>query len=135
MQGCFTLTEKLRTVTIYPSASTTWVRTCSQGYFGHCCDVMHASGHFLLTNLLMKHLLQSRDARVITVSSITHDVSGIDWEFVRSQDGDLSSAERYFLSKLANVLFAQELARRCSGKNKNSVSIILCYMYIHGRIT
>ena len=63
----------------------------------------------------MDHLLQSRQARVITVASIVHEVKCFDWDFIREQKGDMSSADRYYLSKLANILFAKELAKRCRG--------------------
>lgn len=71
-------------------------------------------GHFLLTNLLMDLLQQSAPARVITVSSLYHIFGFIN-------KNDLNSEKHYFRwlayaqSKLANILFARELAKRLEG--------------------
>ncbi len=68
---------------------------------------------FLLTHLLLPKLELSTQGRIVTVSSIAHSRGKLDFS-------DLQS-ERYFhgytayaTSKLANVLFAYEMARRLS---------------------
>jgi retinol dehydrogenase-14 len=69
---------------------------------------------FLLTNLLLDRLTQSAPARVVTVSSNAQAQGRIDFEDLqgmKSYDG----AEAYSQSKLANVLFSYELARRLQG--------------------
>lgn len=69
---------------------------------------------FLLTHLLNGLLLQSAPARIVTVSSITH--INCPWD-----PGNLQGEKRYdgrnaySLSKLANVLFTVEVARRFEG--------------------
>jgi NAD(P)-dependent dehydrogenase (short-subunit alcohol dehydrogenase family) len=69
---------------------------------------------FLLTHLLNGLLLQSAPARIVTVSSITH--FNCPWD-----PGNLQGEMRYdgrnaySLSKLANVLFTVEVARRFEG--------------------
>ncbi|MFC6079803.1 SDR family oxidoreductase [Sphaerisporangium aureirubrum] len=66
---------------------------------------------FLLTNLLLNRLRQSAPARVVTVSSNAHLMGRIDFDDLqgeRSFDG----GRAYSQSKLANVLFTYELARR-----------------------
>lgn len=69
-------------------------------------------GHFLLTNLLLERLRASR-ARVVVVASGNHDKArGIDWEAVRRPTASVTGLPEYGVSKLANVLFAAELARR-----------------------
>lgn len=68
-------------------------------------------GHFLLTGLLIERLLQAPSARVITVTSVTHYGASAhgDWHLRRaSYDRRIAYAK----SKLANVMFAYELARR-----------------------
>ena len=69
---------------------------------------------FLLTHLLLDQLLERPHSRVINVSSIGHRSASI-----RFDDPDLFSdfdgMAAYCQSKLANVLFTQELARRTRG--------------------
>jgi NAD(P)-dependent dehydrogenase (short-subunit alcohol dehydrogenase family) len=76
--------------------------------------VNHLAG-FLLTNLLLGRLRESAPARVVNVSSVGH-------RFVRRFDfADLDGGRRfrglrvYCQTKLANVLFTRELARRLEG--------------------
>jgi NAD(P)-dependent dehydrogenase (short-subunit alcohol dehydrogenase family) len=68
-------------------------------------------GHFLLTCLLIDKMKKAPKARVVTVSSGLHAKASAegDWYFGRADyDGGLAYAK----SKLANVMFAYELARR-----------------------
>lgn len=68
-------------------------------------------GHFLLTKLLMPQLEASGHARVINVSSMMHRMGKIDFDsFTGGKPYGLMKA--YGQSKLANVLFTRELARR-----------------------
>jgi NAD(P)-dependent dehydrogenase (short-subunit alcohol dehydrogenase family) len=69
---------------------------------------------FLLTHLLLPALKNAKKGRIITVSSIAHNRGQLDFS-------DLTAARYYHgyatyaASKLANVLFAYDLARRLSG--------------------
>jgi NAD(P)-dependent dehydrogenase (short-subunit alcohol dehydrogenase family) len=67
-------------------------------------------GHFLLTSLLGESLQRAPAARVITISSGLHEIASADeWCFGRANyDGGMAYAK----SKLANLMFAYELARR-----------------------
>ena len=66
---------------------------------------------FLLTNLLLDRLAQSAPARVVTVSSNAHAQGRIDFDDLQGERS-YSGAGAYSQSKLANVLFTYELARR-----------------------
>jgi retinol dehydrogenase-14 len=66
---------------------------------------------FLLTNLLLDRLKQSAPARVVTVSSHAQAMGHIDFDNLQDEHS-YSGARAYNQSKLANVLFTYELARR-----------------------
>jgi retinol dehydrogenase-14 len=66
---------------------------------------------FLLTNLLLDRLQQSAPARVVTVSSNAHAQGRIDFDDLQGKQV-YSGARAYNQSKLANLLFSYELARR-----------------------
>jgi retinol dehydrogenase-14 len=69
---------------------------------------------FLLTHLLLGRLEQSDGARVVTVASHAHAQGAIDFDDVQGTQA-YSGARAYNQSKLANVLFTYELARRLTG--------------------
>jgi len=69
---------------------------------------------FLLTNLLRPKLTASAPARVITVSSDAHTAARLDLDDPNLEHG-WSSWRSYSNSKLANILFTRELARRLDG--------------------
>uniref|UniRef100_A0A5B6Z1M1 Short-chain dehydrogenase TIC 32 n=1 Tax=Davidia involucrata TaxID=16924 RepID=A0A5B6Z1M1_DAVIN len=76
-------------------------------------------GHFLLTNLLLETMKKtacesSKEGRIVNVSSRRHQLSyreGIRFDKINDQPG-YGSLSAYGQSKLANVLHANELARR-----------------------
>jgi dehydrogenase/reductase SDR family protein 13 len=73
-------------------------------------------GHFLLTSLLLDRLRDSAPARIVNVASDAHQSApGIDWKAVREPTRTRAGLREYAVSKLANVLHAQELARRLDG--------------------
>ncbi|MEV0800553.1 SDR family oxidoreductase [Kribbella sp. NPDC050281] len=69
---------------------------------------------FLLTNLLLDRLRQSAQARVVTVASNAQSMGRIDFDDLQNER-DYSGSRAYNQSKLANVLFSYELARRLQG--------------------
>ena len=71
-------------------------------------------GHFLLTSLLTNVLVTSQPSRVVTVSSAALELGSMQWDDLMF-DAGFSSAKAYCQSKLANVLFSRELARRLKG--------------------
>ena len=66
---------------------------------------------FLLTSLLLDRLKNSAPARVVTVSSNVQAIGRIDFEDLQGERS-YSGARAYNQSKLANVLFTYELARK-----------------------
>jgi retinol dehydrogenase-12 len=73
-------------------------------------------GHFALTNALLGCLTDSAPSRVVTVSSDAHySAKGIDFEALRRPARGITGLPEYAVSKLCNVLFTQELARRVAG--------------------
>ncbi len=71
-------------------------------------------GHFLLTNLLIDKLKKSAPSRVVVVSSGLHKRGKIEFDNLNSEK-KYDKKEGYSNSKLANNLFARELARRLEG--------------------
>ncbi|HYM49705.1 MAG TPA: SDR family NAD(P)-dependent oxidoreductase, partial [Candidatus Limnocylindrales bacterium] len=69
---------------------------------------------FLLTNLLLHLLEQSAPARIVTVSSVGHYDGTMDFDDLGFQRG-YRIMRAYSRSKLAEVLFTRELARRLQG--------------------
>ncbi|MGM0577776.1 MAG: SDR family oxidoreductase [Myxococcota bacterium] len=81
-------------------------------------------GHFLLTMRLAERLKETPRSRVVNVASRSHyDAKGIDWEAVRRPTATVTGLREYAVSKLANVLFARELARRLEGTDTTSYSL------------
>lgn len=74
---------------------------------------------FLLTNLLLERLTASAPARVITVSSVAHQRGRMDFDNLNSEK-NFGGYAAYAMSKLANVLFAYELAERVKQVNITS---------------
>ncbi len=81
-------------------------------------------GHFLLTQLLLPHLIAAAPARVVTVASRAHKrTSGIHWEDVRRPTRSITGIREYANSKLANLLFSAELAKRLQGTQVSTYSL------------
>jgi len=70
-------------------------------------------GHAALTWLLLPALRQRPGARVVTVSSLAHQYGHIDFDDPNWEHRSYSYRGSYGQSKLANILFARELERRC----------------------
>lgn len=69
--------------------------------------------YFLLTSLLLDTLKSSAPARIINVSSDSHKSAHLDFDDLQSEKGNFVF-NAYGRSKLANVMFSYELARRLS---------------------
>src|SRR5712691_4764876 len=71
-------------------------------------------GHFLLTNLLLDRIKASAPSRVINITSDAHKGAEMDFEDLMGEK-KFSGFKAYGQSKLANILFTYELARRLGG--------------------
>ena len=71
-------------------------------------------GYFLLTNLLLDLIKASAPARIVNVSSNAHQSARMDFASLKG-GGFYNSWAAYSQSKLANLLFTYELARRLEG--------------------
>ena len=88
-------------------------RRVTQDGFEHVFAVNHLAP-FLLTNLLLPELTGSAPARVVTVTSDAHSAASLDLDDPSLEHG-WNSWRSYANSKLANILFTRELARRLDG--------------------
>ena len=79
-------------------------------------------GYFLLTNLLLDRIVRSAPARIVTVASVGHRHGTLDFDDLGFERG-YGIMRAYGRSKLANVLFAAELARRLAGTGVTSNSL------------
>lgn len=71
-------------------------------------------GHFLLTNLFLDKLKTSAPSRIVNVSSMAHKYGKIDKNDLQGEKVFTEGAA-YCNSKLANILFSREMAKRLDG--------------------
>jgi retinol dehydrogenase-12 len=73
-------------------------------------------GHYLFTRLLLDRIKEAGTARIVNVSSNSHyRAKTIDWDAQQKTTKSVTAMPEYEVSKLANVLFSKELARRLEG--------------------
>lgn len=98
------------------NAGGTWSerRLTAQG-FEHTFGVNHL-GPYYLTNLLLPRLRNDAPSRIVNVTSVGHHAAwhGMRFDDLQSERG-YEAMEAYCRSKLANVLFTRQLARRLDG--------------------
>jgi len=81
-------------------------------------------GHFLLTHLLLDKLKASGPSRIVTVSSRAHKRAPcIDWDALCRPTSTWTGIREYSVSKLANLLFSSELAKRVQGTSVSTYSL------------
>ncbi len=78
-------------------------------------------GHFALTGRLIDKLLASDSPRVVNVSSTAHRMGKLDFDDLNWEEG-YSRWPAYGRSKLANLLFTLELARRSEAAGTDLVA-------------
>jgi len=80
-------------------------------------------GPFALTGLLLEQMLPVPGSRVVTVSSLAHRIRArINFDDLQSQRS-YSRVAAYSQSKLANLMFTYELARRLSGAATATIAV------------
>lgn len=79
-------------------------------------------GHFALTGLLLPLLAKTEESRVVTLSSLAHKGALIDFDNLDGANG-YKPMKFYGQSKLANLLFAQELDKRLKQNGLPTISI------------
>jgi len=89
-------------------------REVTAGGFERTFAVNHLA-YFQLTNLLLDRLRASAPARIVNVSSHGHRFGSIDLDDLQTERKKYAWFRVYCASKLANVLFTYELARRLEG--------------------
>ena len=81
-------------------------------------------GHFALTQALLPLLTAAAPARIVNVASDSHyQARGIDFDALRHRTRSMTGLPEYAVSKLCNVLFAAELARRLAGTGVTAYSL------------
>ena len=71
-------------------------------------------GYFLLTTLLLERLKESAPARIVNVASDAHKPASLDFDDLGTEK-NYAIMKAYGRSKLANIYFTYELARRLEG--------------------
>jgi NAD(P)-dependent dehydrogenase (short-subunit alcohol dehydrogenase family) len=80
-------------------------------------------GHFALTGLLLGSLAAAREARVVSLSSITHKNAHLDFDDLMFERG-YRATTAYGRSKLATTIFGLELDRRLRSAGSPIVSVL-----------
>ena len=81
-------------------------------------------GHYLLTRLLLDRIIESGPARIVNVASQAHyNTSKLDWSALRQKTRTVTAMREYSVSKLSNVLFTKELARRLEGTQVTTYAV------------
>jgi NAD(P)-dependent dehydrogenase (short-subunit alcohol dehydrogenase family) len=81
-------------------------------------------GHYLFTRLLLDRLRQAGRARIVNVASDSHyNARAIDWSALNQPTRSRTGLPEYAVSKLANVLFTKELARRLEGSGITAYAV------------
>jgi len=79
-------------------------------------------GHFLWTLLLLDTIKQSAPARIINLSSVAHEGGHINFDDIM-MDKNYDATRAYCRSKLANILFTKELAKRLDGTGVTTYAV------------
>ena len=79
--------------------------------------------YFVLTEGLRERLLASRPARIINTASAAHQDATLDFDDLQSAK-NYRAMQAYSRSKLCNILFTRELARRLQARASPQIACI-----------
>ncbi|KAL3152905.1 hypothetical protein ABBQ38_012211 [Trebouxia sp. C0009 RCD-2024] len=103
------------------------VMACPQSYTKNGFEMQVGTnhfGHFELTRSLMDKLKQQgTPVRIIAVTSSAHKMDGLDLDDLHFKKRKYTAWQAYGQSKLCNVLYAKELARRTQGSNVQAYAV------------
>lgn len=81
-------------------------------------------GHFLFTEAVLPLVTRAPQGRIVFVASGSHYMAKrIDWEALRRPTAHTTGMAEYAVSKLCNVLYAKELARRLTGTTTTTYAV------------
>lgn len=81
-------------------------------------------GPYLLTRLLLDHLKKHAPSRIVNVASKAHyRPKTFPWESLRESTKGVTAFDEYSVSKLCNVLFTRELAKRLDGTGVTTYAV------------
>jgi len=81
-------------------------------------------GPYLFTRMLLDRVKQAGHGRIVNVASASHyQAKGIDWDALRKPTRSVTGMREYEVSKLSNVLFTKELARRLEGTDVTTYAL------------
>jgi NAD(P)-dependent dehydrogenase (short-subunit alcohol dehydrogenase family) len=112
-QQVLTLLPALDTVMMNAGSLTKGLRTDPNG-LESMIGSMHF-GHFRLMQRLLPRLEAAPSARVVVTSSVAHWTGKIDPACMQNPNRYFSDIQAYGSAKLANLIYARELARRVAG--------------------
>jgi len=81
-------------------------------------------GPYLFTRLLLDRIKQAGRARIVNVASASHyQAKGLEWDALKQPTRTVTAMHEYAMSKLSNVLFTKELARRLEGTGVTTYAV------------
>lgn len=86
-------------------------------------------GHFYLTNLLLDVLKNSKLSRIIIVTSLLHEKAKLNLDDLNMKESYDEKVNLYANSKLANMYYCRELAKRIEGSGVNVYAVCPGWVY------
>ena len=80
-------------------------------------------GHFYFTNLIMPSLINAAPSRIVSLSSLGHRTSPVEFEDIHFENRDYEKWSAYGQAKTANALFAIGLNKRFADRGVEAFSV------------